>query len=102
MQVTDVVLYGDCRPLHRAALEALSDDCRRVHVWEEGYFRPNWVTLEAGDVNGYSRLPRRSTTYAEIGEILPDEDDAGDLGSSLRAMVTLCIAYHAAAMASRP
>ncbi|WP_458339329.1 capsular polysaccharide export protein, LipB/KpsS family, partial [Bordetella pertussis] len=26
----------------------------RVHVFEEGYFRPHWVTLERGGVNAHS------------------------------------------------
>ena len=54
--VTDIVLYGDTRPIHA---EAVAEAKRRgitVHVFEEGYMRPYWVTYERGGSNGNSRL----------------------------------------------
>ncbi len=54
--VTDIVLYGDTRPIHA---EAVAEAKRRgitVHVFEEGYMRPYWVTYERGGTNGNSRL----------------------------------------------
>ena len=56
--VTDVICYGDCRPYHRAAIAALKPLGITVHVLEEGYLRPNWITCEADGVNGYSPLTR--------------------------------------------
>ncbi len=55
-QITDLVLYGDCRPYHRAAIAALRPMGITVHVLEEGYLRPNWITCERDGVNGHSRL----------------------------------------------
>jgi capsular polysaccharide export protein len=60
---TDIVLFGDCRPVHRPAIEIASRHNLRVHVYEEGYFRPFWITLEQGGVNGHSRLPRNPEWY---------------------------------------
>ena len=37
--VTDIVLFGDCRPYHVAAREAASPLGVRIHVFEEGYLR---------------------------------------------------------------
>ncbi len=54
--VTDIVLYGDCRPYHRAAIAALRPMDIAVHVLEEGYLRPNWITCERDGVNGNSRF----------------------------------------------
>ena len=54
--VTDLVLYGDTRPIHA---EAVAEAHRRgltIHVFEEGYLRPYWVTYERGGSNGHSRL----------------------------------------------
>ena len=54
--ITDIVLYGDTRPIHA---EAVAEAKRRgitVHVFEEGYMRPYWVTYERGGSNGNSRL----------------------------------------------
>ncbi|MBZ8118692.1 capsular biosynthesis protein [Roseovarius sp. LXJ103] len=53
---TDIVLYGDTRPIHTAAVEAARARGLRVHVFEEGYMRPYWVTYERGGANGHSRL----------------------------------------------
>ncbi len=55
-KVTDIVCYGDCRPYHRLAIQTLKPLGIRIHVLEEGYLRPNWVTCEADGVNGHSAL----------------------------------------------
>jgi len=54
--ITDIVLYGDTRPIHAQAIEKANEIGLRVHVFEEGYMRPYWVTYERGGTNGNSRL----------------------------------------------
>ena len=54
--ITDIVLYGDTRPLHAMAVEAARALGLNVHVFEEGYLRPHWITYERGGSNGHSRL----------------------------------------------
>ena len=54
--VTDVVLYGDARPIHQIALAQARSRGLRTHCLEEGYIRPSWVTYEREGNNGYSRL----------------------------------------------
>jgi capsular polysaccharide export protein len=54
--VTDLVLYGDTRPIHATAITAARDAGLIIHVFEEGYLRPHWVTYERGGSNGHSRL----------------------------------------------
>jgi capsule polysaccharide modification protein KpsS len=56
--VNGVVLFGDCRPVHRAAIEHARQVGVEVFVFEEGYLRPDFVTLEKGGVNGHSSVPR--------------------------------------------
>jgi capsular polysaccharide export protein len=70
--ITDVLLFGDCRPLHREAVRLARLRGLRVHVFEEGYLRPNWVTLEHGGVNGYSSLPRDSSGLQQAAANLPE------------------------------
>ncbi|WP_425083370.1 capsule biosynthesis protein [Ruegeria profundi] len=55
-QVTDIVLYGDTRPVHANAVRIAKTRGITVHVFEEGYLRPWWVTYERGGSNGNSRL----------------------------------------------
>lgn len=54
--ITDIVLYGDTRPIHAEAVVAAQALGLVVHVFEEGYMRPYWVTYERGGTNGHSRL----------------------------------------------
>lgn len=54
--VTDIVLYGDTRPIHAQAVNIARHRGITVHVFEEGYLRPYWVTYERGGSNGHSRL----------------------------------------------
>ncbi|MEM1101100.1 MAG: capsule biosynthesis protein CapA [Pseudomonadota bacterium] len=54
--ITDVVLYGDTRPVHATAVARAKALGLTVHVFEEGYMRPYWVTYERGGSNGHSRL----------------------------------------------
>ena len=55
-RVTDLVLYGDVRRIHAEAVEEARRRGITVHVFEEGYMRPYWVTYERGGSNGHSRL----------------------------------------------
>ena len=54
--ITDIVLYGDTRPLHAEAIKLAKGLGLRIHVFEEGYLRPYWVNYERGGSNGNSRL----------------------------------------------
>lgn len=70
--ITDLVVFGDCRPLHRAAIQLARLRGVRVHVFEEGYLRPHWVTLEADGVNRHSLLPQDPQWYlAEAADLPP-------------------------------
>ena len=50
------MLYGDTRPIHAQAVAEARARGLTVHVFEEGYMRPCWVTYERGGTNGNSRL----------------------------------------------
>lgn len=69
--ITDLVLFGDCRPHHRAAIMAAARTGTQVHVMEEGYLRPHWLTLERGGVNGHSSLPRDPQACLDQATTLP-------------------------------
>ncbi|MBJ7445071.1 MAG: capsular biosynthesis protein [Sphingobium sp.] len=73
--VTDLILYGDCRPYHASAhgMARLRD--LRVHVVEEGYIRPDFLTLQADGVNGNSTLPLDPQWYRDQARGLPPLDE---------------------------
>lgn len=54
--ITDIVLYGDTRRIHAEAVARAHALGLVVHVFEEGYLRPYWVTYERGGANGNSAL----------------------------------------------
>lgn len=70
--ITDVVLYGDTRPIHADAVAIAKAAGITVHVFEEGYLRPYWVTYERGGSNGHSRL--MSLSIRQMQEALAQSD----------------------------
>lgn len=96
--ITDIVLFGDCRPLHRMARATASGLGVTIHVFEEGYIRPDWVTLERGGVNGYSPLPANPEWYRQAAADLPPAPTKELLASSLKARARATVRYHLAAV----
>ena len=72
--VTDLILYGDCRPYHASAHKMAQLRDLRVHVVEEGYIRPDFLTLQEDGVNGNSTLPLDPEWYLEQARALPPEE----------------------------
>jgi len=70
--VTDIVLYGDTRPIHAEAVRIARARGLTVHVFEEGYLRPYWVTYERGGANGHSRLMDMSVPEMQAALALSD------------------------------
>jgi len=99
--VTDVFLFGDCRDYHIAAIRVCNDLGITVHVFEEGYVRPDWVTLERGGVNGNSALPRDPEWYRRIAAALPAAPEHKKVPSSFRRRALEGLAYNAGDVLSR-
>ena len=96
--VTDIILFGDCRPLHRDAVRIASLRGVRVHVVDEGYIRPNWVTVEQGGVNGYSHLPRDPDWYHKAVVETPPWDGGKEIKSSFTRRAVEDVAYNFASV----
>ena len=94
--VTDLVVYGDTRPIHATAIRAARDRGITVHVFEEGYLRPHWVTYERGGSNGHSRL--MSLSVAEMQKALAvvdnDQPDAPARWGDMRQHMFWGALYH--------
>jgi capsular polysaccharide export protein len=83
-----IVLFGQSRLYHKVALERARAIDLPVVVMEEGYFRPGFVTMELGGVNGYS-------TTLDRYEWAPADPAAG-LRPSVSGMHFQKMAWHAA------
>jgi len=97
--ISEVILFGDCRPLHRAAIRVAERRLLRTHVVEEGYLRPDWITFEESGVNGHSTLPRDPGWYRERARSLPPWRDPPSVPGSFRRRAVEDVAYTMASMA---
>ncbi|WP_339535577.1 capsular biosynthesis protein [Pseudomonas hunanensis] len=95
LDITDLVLFGDCRPVHRTAIKLARLQGIRVHVFEEGYFRPYWITLERDGVNNNSRLPRDPDWYREVGKHIPRYQNGNPFKLSFAVRAAHDVLYHA-------
>ena len=98
--VTDLVLYGDVRRIHAEAIEEGRTRGVTVHVLEEGYMRPYWITYERGGANGNSAL--MTTSIAEMRAALAKSDldlpETPAHWGDMRQHVFWGAAYHGAVM----
>lgn len=94
---TDLVLYGDTRFIHAEAVRQAHARGITVHVFEEGYLRPWWVTYERGGANGHSRLMELSIPQMRqaLENCETDLIDAPAHWGDMRQHVYYGFAYHA-------
>lgn len=98
---TDIVLYGDSRPVHAEAIRQAAAAAITVHVFEEGYLRPYWATYERGGSNGHSRLMTMSVEEMRAALCRSDMDlpEAPARWGDMRAHVFYGALYHFLVMA---
>ncbi|OED35513.1 hypothetical protein AB833_30320 [Chromatiales bacterium (ex Bugula neritina AB1)] len=59
-KIERIYLFGDCRAYHRQAVQIARKLDIEVFVFEEGYVRPNYITLEKDGVNGHTDACRKA------------------------------------------
>ena len=71
-----IFLFGDCRYYQSTAIYAAKSSGIEVFVFEEGYIRPDYITMERYGVNDYSLLPRDPKFYRnlEFKELPPPQE----------------------------
>lgn len=65
-QIDLILLFGDCRPIHKCVSQVAQDRQVSVGVFEEGYLRPNYITLERFGVNANSAIPKEASFYKNL------------------------------------
>ncbi|MBA4707394.1 capsule biosynthesis protein [Aquitalea aquatica] len=89
-----IVCFGDCRQYHQVAA-AIAQQCNMAFfVFEEGYLRPDYITLEQDGVNARSSLAGyfASLPPPALGEHLP----AKPVNASYPRMAMSAMAYYCA------
>jgi capsular polysaccharide export protein len=100
-QITDILLFGDCRPYHVSARGIAALRGIRTYVLEEGYLRPHWMTLELDGVNGHSRLARNKEWLIEQASALPPEPFLPPITANFRRRVRDTARHYIAVHARR-
>ncbi|WP_418318629.1 capsule biosynthesis protein [Piscinibacter sakaiensis] len=99
-RIDAIVLFGDCRPVHAAAIRLATQRGLPYWVFEEGYIRPNYVTFERHGVNGYSGLPRDIDFYQALpASAAPPERE---IGNTFDRTALLAMAYYIAGSFGKP
>lgn len=61
--IDTVMLFGDCRHHHIVVPHVVRWRHVMLYVFEEGYLRPDFITIERGGANNFSSLPRDPDFY---------------------------------------
>jgi len=92
--ITDIIMLGDTRPVNAPAIKIGKHHNLRVHVFEEGYFRPRWLTLEEGGINGHSELPKCPQWYRTIASELNQIESGDTIANPVLLLGMHEIGYH--------
>lgn len=99
-QIDVVMLFGDCRPMHAIAHQIAQLRSIEVGVFEEGYIRPDYITLERFGVNGHSLLPRLPDYYRSVP--LSEQQAATPVGKPFWYTALWAMLYYLASVLMRP
>ncbi|MBE9475941.1 MAG: capsule biosynthesis protein CapA [Proteobacteria bacterium] len=93
---TDLVVYGDNRPVHIAAIKHAKKCGITLHYLEEGYLRPYWATYERDGINGSSCLVDMSVKQmrADLKDVVVEHLSAPATWGDMRQHILLGAIYH--------
>lgn len=72
--VTDLVYYADRQPYHVAAVEVAKELGVVCTTYENGYLRPDWLTLERLGMSAHSLFPEDPDVIRKEAKGLPEID----------------------------
>ncbi len=73
--ITDVIYFADRLPYHRIAERVANQLGVTPYAVENGYLRPDWLTLEPGGMGAFSRFPTDRAHIEAIADGAPPLDD---------------------------
>lgn len=100
LNIDAVLLFGDCRPLHRMAHEIAHRRGLEIGVFEEGYVRPDYITLERSGANGNSLIPRSPIFY--LNNPMPSIEQPLPAGNVIWMAALWAVLYYLAAGLLKP
>ena len=100
LDIDVLLLFGDCRPIHRLAHEVAHRRGLEIGVFEEGYIRPNHITLERFGVNGNSLVSRNPIFY--LNNPMPSIEPPLPVGNTFWVTAMWAALYYLAAGLLKP
>src|SRR5918998_6203808 len=100
--ISNLVLLGEQRPLHRAAIAAARGRGVAVAVTDFGYLRPDWIVLERDGMGAESRFPRESAAIRALAARCPEPDFRPRYADDFAAQARWDMRYHLASLAPWP
>ncbi|MEA1891322.1 MAG: capsular biosynthesis protein [Campylobacterota bacterium] len=91
-KIDKIFLFGDCRFYQRVSIEVAKSLDIEVFVFEEGYIRPNYITMERYGVNDFSHISRDADFYKKI--TIQNEEKPKDTNYSQLSMVASATTYY--------
>ncbi|UWU16931.1 capsular biosynthesis protein (plasmid) [Rhizobium sullae] len=73
-KITDLIVHGEERPYHRAAIAEARAMGVSVYAIEMGHLRPDWVTIEREGLSSNSRFPVDPDHILAAAKGLPEPD----------------------------
>ncbi|MCW9732354.1 capsule biosynthesis protein [Avibacterium sp. 20-15] len=95
--IDTIVCFGDNRRYHRIAKAVTKKLGCAFWVFEEGYFRPHYVTLEKEGVNAYSSLPRDKQFFLQQVKDLSQNPQPIPVANGFFPMAKLATKYYVVA-----
>lgn len=93
-QIDNLVCFGDNRKYHRIAKQVSDKLGLNFWAFEEGYFRPDYITLEKSGVNAFSPIPRNAEYFSEISSELVDTLPPKPLSKGFLPMAKQAVQYY--------
>jgi capsular polysaccharide export protein len=100
--ISDLVLLGEQRFYHRAAIAAAKARGLAVTVTEWGYLRPDWIILEREGTGGESLFPSDPAKILSAAEGLPTPDLEQCFQDHFPSQAFWDMTYHAALLVPFP
>lgn len=92
-RIDNIICFGDNRHYHRIAKQV----CERLNLtfwaFEEGYFRPEYITLEKWGVNAFSPISREADFFLEYAN-LPEPPAPQKVAKGFKSMAKHAILYY--------
>lgn len=91
--ITDILMLGDGRPKHADAVRIAREMGVRAHIFEHGYLRPDWLTIEPYGMSSQSLLPTDAETLKTLASKASPPAHAS-FRSSFLTYALYDLAYH--------